>query len=163
MEIIQQPLGDAGPLDRSFPPRLVLHTTEGSHYPGPSIYHGTNPTFTCDVKNRKTYQHCSMDRAAKALIHPPSVETNHANAVQIEIVTFAAHIRELSSGDYAYLRRLILHIDKHHGMGRHFATPWEQARFTVAHWRTFKGVCGHMHVPGNDHVDPGNIDVGKLR
>ena len=29
-------------------------------------------------------------------------------------------------------------------------------------WKAFKGVCGHMHVPENDHGDPGAIDFSAI-
>jgi hypothetical protein len=165
MEIIQQPLGDAGPLNRSFPPRVTLHTTEGAHYPGTSIYHGTHPTFTCDFKRRKTYQHCGLDRCAEALMHPAGVvETNRANNVQIELVGFSSQVREWSDDDYRYIHRLLLHIHRHgHHFRWHTAFPWGQARFSQAHWARFNGICGHRHVPGNDHTDPGNIKTRKLK
>lgn len=34
-------------------------------------------------------------------------------------------------------------------------------RMTPAAWRKFTGVCGHMHVPENDHGDPGDIDIAR--
>jgi LysM repeat protein len=33
---------------------------------------------------------------------------------------------------------------------------------TFAQWLRFRGVCGHQHVPENDHRDPGAIDINKL-
>lgn len=36
------------------------------------------------------------------------------------------------------------------------------ARFSFAEWNAFAGVCGHMHVPENDHGDPGSIDFNRL-
>jgi hypothetical protein len=31
-----------------------------------------------------------------------------------------------------------------------------------AQWQGFSGVCGHMHVPENDHGDPGAIDFPRI-
>jgi hypothetical protein len=36
------------------------------------------------------------------------------------------------------------------------------ARMTFAQWDAFKGVCGHQHVPENDHGDPGSLPFAKL-
>lgn len=155
--LTKQMLGDAGRLDRSYGARVILHTTEGGSYPGPHIYHDTHPTFTCDIKKRRTYQHTGVDRCAMALEnHSGGVETNRANAVQIEIVGFTAEAGHWTDGDYAYLHSLLVHIrNAGHPFRWHCATPWAQRRFTLPHWRKFNGICGHMHVPENKHTDPG--------
>jgi hypothetical protein len=175
--LIQQRIEDSGPFSPGYAPKIVLHTTEGAHYPGPSLYHGTNPTFTCDVKRRRTYQHCDIHRAALALEnHPGGVETNHARAVQIEIVGFTAvatarhygaehmAVEKFTHEDYAYLKSLLEHIHKEgHPAHLAHANPWGQRRFSEHHWRDFNGVCGHMHVPENSHVDPGtHIHIDQL-
>ncbi|EFE65746.1 predicted protein [Streptomyces viridosporus ATCC 14672] len=36
------------------------------------------------------------------------------------------------------------------------------ARMTFAQWRTFKGWCGHQHVPENDHGDPGAMNFARV-
>lgn len=36
------------------------------------------------------------------------------------------------------------------------------ARMSYAEWNGFRGICGHMHVPENDHGDPGNLDINTL-
>lgn len=36
------------------------------------------------------------------------------------------------------------------------------ARMTFAQWNAFKGICGHQHVPENDHGDPGALPFTKL-
>ncbi|WP_225811346.1 hypothetical protein [Streptomyces spinosus] len=36
------------------------------------------------------------------------------------------------------------------------------ARMSFAAWESFKGVCGHQHVPENDHGDPGSLPFAKL-
>lgn len=36
------------------------------------------------------------------------------------------------------------------------------ARMTFSQWRSFRGVCGHQHVPENSHGDPGALDVAAL-
>lgn len=36
------------------------------------------------------------------------------------------------------------------------------ARMSFAQWRSFKGWCGHQHVPENDHGDPGSMDFARV-
>ena len=36
------------------------------------------------------------------------------------------------------------------------------ARMSFAAWNSFKGICGHQHVPENDHGDPGALPFTKL-
>lgn len=36
------------------------------------------------------------------------------------------------------------------------------ARMSFTAWNSFKGVCGHQHVPENDHGDPGSLPFAKL-
>jgi hypothetical protein len=35
-------------------------------------------------------------------------------------------------------------------------------RMSYHEWLSFKGICGHQHVPENSHVDPGLIDIDWL-
>lgn len=35
-------------------------------------------------------------------------------------------------------------------------------RLSGSAWQTYRGVCGHMHVPENSHGDPGNIPIGSI-
>lgn len=36
------------------------------------------------------------------------------------------------------------------------------ARMTQSAWRSFKGWCGHQHVPENDHGDPGSMNFARV-
>ncbi|WP_193777777.1 hypothetical protein [Streptomyces sp. E5N298] len=36
------------------------------------------------------------------------------------------------------------------------------ARMSMTAWRSFKGWCGHQHVPENDHGDPGSLDFARV-
>ncbi|MEU1496978.1 hypothetical protein [Streptomyces sp. NPDC005732] len=36
------------------------------------------------------------------------------------------------------------------------------ARMSFASWNSFKGICGHQHVPENDHGDPGSLPFATL-
>lgn len=153
---IRQPLGDAGPYTGGAA-KIVWHTTEGDFYPGPGLYNGTNPHFTCDFKRRRVYQHVPLSRASKALMHPSGTgETNHDNCVQIELVGKAAQSGTWTKEDYAFITVLARWIEANHSVARRtivsFAKP---VRLSWSNWHLSGGHCGHVHVPSNDHTDPG--------
>lgn len=155
-DAVRQPLGDSGPYTGG-QPKLLWHTTEGDSYPGPQIYNGTNPHFTCDFKRRKLYQHTPISRASKALAHPAGTgETNHDNVVQVELVGRAAQSGSWTRDDYAYIAELARWIEASHGVPRRsgvsFAKP---VRLPWVVWHEYAGHCGHVHAPANDHTDPG--------
>lgn len=35
-------------------------------------------------------------------------------------------------------------------------------RMSVDEWKAFSGWCGHQHVPGETHWDPGGIDIDAI-
>lgn len=153
---IRQPLGDSGPYTGGAA-KLLWHTTEGDTYPGPFIYNGTNPHFTCDFKRRRVYQHVPISRASKALLHPAGTgETNHDNVVQVELVGRAAQSGTWTKEDYAFIATLARWIEVNHGVQRKaivsFAKP---VRLSWSNWHLSSGHCGHVHAPFNDHTDPG--------
>lgn len=160
---IRQALPDAGPFTGGGR-KLVWHTTEGSSYPGTSLYHGTCPHFTCDVKRRRLFQHVALSRAAKALEHPPGTgETNHDHAIQVELVGFAAQTGGWTDGDYAFIASLARFIEHNADVPRRAVTPWNRVRLSWPAWHSFSGHCGHMHVPANSHTDPGkSFQIGKV-
>jgi hypothetical protein len=118
--------------------------------------------------------------------------TNTANVFQIELVgtcdpahatTWTIGGRTLRAGvDYVYwpaapdwalrgLADLMRWLRDNHGIpltsGLTFkAYPGSYGangvRMNQDQWSRFKGWCGHMHVPQNDHGDPGNIDINRV-
>lgn len=42
------------------------------------------------------------------------------------------------------------------------ANPSRWARMTPRTWDSFRGVCGHQHVPENVHGDPGDLDIARV-
>lgn len=144
--------------------KLVWHTTEGSSIEGAvGAYRasGSAPHFTIYVSKlgvRTLYQHLPINRAATALAHPSGPDTNRANAIQVEIVGFAAESGKWSRATYFYLYWLARWCNKH------FAVPMRSAPGVVwSHPRRLSGQAffdasghvGHCHAPGNDHTDPG--------
>lgn len=180
----------------------VVHTTEGRSLPS---YNGgaMAPTVTGmpNIKGRtiRWYQHYDVDESARALANKlGGVETNTANAFQIELVgTCDDKYRTTWSGakagvDYLHwptapdwalveVAWLVKWLNQNHGIPLTCVKDWlaygkdsrrpgitpasygaSPARMTFAQWRSFKGWCGHQHVPENDHGDPGSMDFARV-
>lgn len=162
------------------PPRGCLHTTEGASLPA---YSGgaVAPHFTVDVdlaaKTTRVWQHFDTARPARALVHT-STQTNNANCIQVELVgtcvlggpgLFWPQAPQWAIDGAA---RLMRWIEADRGIPRTAtARPWltypqsygqTLARMTDAEWLGFTGWCGHLHVPTNQHGDPGNLPIAAL-
>lgn len=168
---------------------VVLHTTEGTSLP--SYGGGTSapnltavPNFT--DKRLDWYQHFDIDVSSRALVNlAGGVETNTLNVCQVELVGTcdpASHKKwgstqhifwpdapEWALADLADFLRW-MHVQ--HGMPLSGPAKWPAypssyangggQRMATATWKSFEGVCGHMHVPENTHGDPGAIDFATL-
>lgn len=160
------------------PRRLVLHTTEGSTIAGAVAAYkakGVPPHVTADPRRRERHQHVPVDRAAYALKNlAGGVETNRQGAVQVEIVGRASAISDLSHDDLAWLGTDVVHpLQQATGFALNhpvfvgpdagtIATRTAKQRFTFDAWSAFDGICGHQHIPENDHWDPGPIDISTI-
>ncbi|MYX26727.1 N-acetylmuramoyl-L-alanine amidase [Streptomyces sp. SID8381] len=174
------------------PNTLVLHTTEGtsvvSYSNGAEAPNLTAlPNF--GMKKFDIYQHFALNRSARALVNKSGgVQTNTCNVVQVELVGSCdpAHKKtwgKLKAGiDYVYwpdapewaydaLADLIAWMHTNLGIPLSGPSEWPaypssygatSARMTFAEWNAFRGICGHLHVPENDHGDPGNIPFAKI-
>jgi hypothetical protein len=150
--------------------KIVHHTTEGSSYTGArSAYEKTGalPHFTDTFENGayRVWQHLPIDQAATALKHPSGTpETNRANAVQIEHVGFAGRAHDFPDGYLLGIATLCRWIESERGVPRSapFAFGPGAPRLSWEQWESFGGHFGHCHVPGNDHWDPGALDVGHI-
>lgn len=138
------------------------------------------------------FQHFRFDSSARALRNlPGGVETNTLNVGQVELVGTCdpnTRVRWVEAGlvqdvDFVFwpsapawakrdLARFLAWAHDQHGVPLTGPTLWPayptsyanggKQRMTAAAWSDFKGVCGHMHVPENDHGDPGAIDFAEL-
>lgn len=157
----------------SYPPRLVLHTTEGSGTVQSlaSFYRSSTywPHFTADLFRKQIAQHIPLSRGARALSHTTATETNNANCIQVEIIGRASEAASWPADQVDWLGRALapamdaLGIQRSGpafvggGAGLHAAQ-----RMSETAWRAFNGVCGHQHVPENDHWDPGAFDLARF-
>lgn len=156
--------------------KLVLHTTEGTSAEGAiGAYRAALswPHFTVDCQRRRKIQHLELISAARSLLHPTgTVETNRANAVQIELVGFASDTPNWAKVDLQWFATDVLAPIRAvcpFGLvaARFVAYPASAGtgasqRFTDVDWINFSGICGHEHVPHNDHGDPGLIDTTTI-
>lgn len=170
---------------------VVLHTTEGRNLPDYGGG-GSAPNLTAvpdfAAKRLKWFQHFDIDRSSRALRNlAGGVTTNTNNVVQVELVgtcdpvTHAAwvkagydHIYWPEAPDWALndVADFLAWAHAQHGVPLVGPSKWPAyptsyangggQRMAHATWNAFKGVCGHMHVPENDHGDPGSINFPEL-
>jgi hypothetical protein len=165
--------GDAMP----HPNVIVLHTTEGNSFPS---YGGGGmaPTFT--IKGGEVHQHFYANHSARALMNKAGgVETNTLNAVQIELVGTCSkggpglYWPDASDADLAALVDLVDWLTDTYPIPLvSTSKPWlsypssygskNGQRMSFDEWEGFSGLCGHQHVPENDHGDPGNFPIKRL-
>lgn len=157
---------------------VVLHTTEGSSWPG---YSGgaLAPTFTYDATSGVIRQHFPVNMSARALVHPPGVPTNTLNVVQIEIIGTCAkggpgiYWPAATDAQLAGLVDLLRWLNTEWSIPLVSTTkPWTSypasyglqapQRMSANEWLNFTGVCGHQHVYGNEHGDPGDFPAQRL-
>ncbi len=161
----------------SAPWRLVLHTTETVGLPAyrsrtnPNSYIPPHITIRRpSAGGRHVWQHRYFDQSAAALLNPGNCETNHRRALQIEILGYAKDSQSWPTEDYAFLAEVVDWFHDHFGIQLTYPTaygsdaygPNSRARMTCATWAAYDGVCGHQHVPGNAHWDPGRLDWDRL-
>ncbi|WP_327424330.1 peptidoglycan-binding protein [Streptomyces sp. NBC_01230] len=156
---------------------IVLHTTEGGSFPSYGGG-GSAPTFT--VKGKEVHQHFYANHSARALVNKSGgVETNTLNVIQIELVGTCdkggpgLYWPDAKDSDLAGLVDLIDWLTDTYDVPLvSTSKPWlsypssygsaRGQRMSFAEWNSFKGICGHQHVPENDHGDPGNFPIKRL-
>jgi len=170
--------GQSGGSYIGVPPKLVVHTTETVGLPS---YAGgaSAPHITYDPNTRQFTQHTDLNTAARALRNEAGgVETNRANAYQLEVICYSAkHIADQSPSrlwvgdleDTAYddIRDLAGFLNIPLVWPGHQALSYAEAnapgfRMAGSDWLDFHGIVGHQHVPENTHWDPGAFDWTRL-
>jgi hypothetical protein len=170
-EVMAPPVN--GPVYLPLPWRGVLHTTEGGGIDGAlATFRATNfwPTLTIEPNTFRVVQHYTLSRGARALSDHATPE-NAARCVQIEIVGFAAQSPTWAPEKLAFIREVMRSIEDLVPIPRQSGLAFRDAagvagtpghRLTVEQWKRFSGWCGHQHVPGESHWDPGAIDIDTL-
>jgi hypothetical protein len=162
------------------PTKIAWHTTEGFGLPSyPSQYEPHFTVVPAAGKGVAVYQHIAVTRAAYALKHTGSAPTNGAHAIQIELAgTCDPHGPKGAyywpEADDTVLRALWAQVGK--PLADAFDVPLTAptfkpypasadangVRFTDSQWLAWSGHCGHQHIPGNDHGDPGAFPWDRL-
>lgn len=171
---IDAPANRAGGSFIGVAPKVVLHTVEGKgrYTYDPSSYYG-NPYWPhATIDGAGIHQHLPIDVSAFALANSAGgAETNRANAIQCEILWFAAEIEDLPDDIMGHLADWVGWVLVQTGAPLYFAefrgdgSYGEDApqRLGAREWLDFTGICGHQHVPENDHWDPGAFPVDRLK
>ncbi|MFJ2745288.1 peptidoglycan-binding protein [Streptomyces sp. NPDC087440] len=184
--------GDQYTGDLMDPNALVVHTTEGPtlvSYGNGSSAPNITARPNIPQKRLEWVQHFAFDRSARALVNQPGgVETNTNNVIQLELIGTCDPKHRLTWGklkagiDYIYwpaapdwalddLAVFFAWQHKNNGIPLVAPTEWPAypssygnttARMTFSEWNAFKGICGHLHAPENNHGDPGNIPIQRL-
>lgn len=152
-------------------PKIVHHITGGGTYAGAFATYaktGSLPHFTTSFEGGtfRVWQHLPLDTAATALKHdPPTLpQTNRARAIQIEhVVPSIDAVHFLPPGFYDGVAVLCRWIEAAFGVERRAPYPFlNPHRLSWDQWAYASGHLGHCHVPGNDHPDPGPIDIAHI-
>lgn len=176
---IRRDLRKVNPRVASAPARLVIHTTETASGSAKRLAekHRNPPQLWADPKTEELYQVLPLDKVARALRHPSGTpETNHmGHCVQLEIIGRAATSHTWPDSWLKWLAKdvikpacelmsISLDFLQTHGEGEGIvlASTSSPIRMSWDEWRAFGGICGHQHVPGNDHWDPGRLDVARI-
>jgi len=168
--------GNSGfPFAAGQPTKIILHSTEGTNWPsydcGPGCggQYNTAPHFTIDVVTKEIHQHFPLTVMAGATV------AGDQQSIQIEIKGFsrktqdsinlantypAYDLQKYSDEQWDYLVVLLRAINRFTGIPLTVSPPVDfsnPTRISTAQFDSYRGVLGHMHITGDDHVDPGDI------
>ena len=160
--------------------KILLHSTEGYGSSGDSVKTVFAPTtssatstpssfapnFTVDMKNRKVFQHYSINKTSGAIKSHDDIA-----GIQIEIMGFTGdettggewNLRQegnFSDEDWDYLAKLIIAISEEIGSeldGSSLDWTDDNKKLSVSEMTSYNGIMGHMHAADNDHADPKDI------
>lgn len=165
---------------------LVLHTTEGVGWPS---YDGgaKAPNITAlpifALRKLELRGHFPLGMSSRALRNlAGGVQTNQraGGVVQLELIGTSSRTVEQAwklagrrrNVDYIYwpeapdwalqgLARIVAELHAQWELPL-LAANFAGDRLGANAWQSFDGICGHMHVPENDHSDPGAIDGQRI-
>ncbi len=169
--------------------KLLLHTTETGGFPS---YDGgaKAPTLTYHPVKHTWRQHFKINQSSRALRDPDFtvVKENRANVVQVEIVCACdavkakkddiLDVRDLDERALRDLGEFASWLHQQWGLPLMLTPDWlpfpqsggnSKVRMNGPEYAAFKGILGHQHAPagkgedkGNDHGDPGALDVQSI-
>lgn len=148
--------------------KIVWHTTEGSGIDGADSAlraNGAEPHFLLDSQSGRLIQYVGLRSASRSLRHPAGTpDTNRAGCIQIELVGFAAHTQNWSSLQLKRCAALVCLIEHRVKVPRRAPRMFAPGvpRVEGHAFVSASGHFGHMHVPGNDHWDPGKLPIQRI-
>lgn len=164
-----------GPYDRSDHPKLCWHTTEGASLAGAeTAFYPYPPHLGVDPDTGACHQYIDLDRRAYSL---GNSDAEDSYVIQVEVVGYAAESHDWPPARLAWLgdqvaRPVQLAVgvppviapQGFHGQGEGIilASASSPIRMTLGEWDDFAGHVGHQHCPGDDHWDPGRLDVAAI-
>lgn len=167
----QAPLEDAGDFTGGGN-KWVWHTTESPWFTVDSMYRTLRdkraaPHFViggrAGLLHPVVIQMVALNQAGRALGNDSGdgFQTNRADCIQVEICWSAALASEFRNWHYKAFANLVRLVNRAADdnrevprfIARRFSNP---ERFSDAGFVAAEGHCGHMHVPDNDHTDPGS-------
>jgi hypothetical protein len=164
------------PYDELNDPKALLHTTEGTSVDGAvQAYRSYPPQLIVDPARKRKVQHIPLNRAGYALWNE---DADDSLCYQVEIVGYASQSHLWSDEVLRWLGEELarpLHeyggvpyVVVWKGFRRDGEMPYALAsassplRLTQAELDAFSGFLGHQHVPGDEHWDPGGLNVGRI-
>lgn len=169
-------LGDGsigGAMDSpSAPGRTVWHTTESGHgdvsFKNVGDYLrsiGAEPHILYDPTTDRLGQYGPLNESARALKNDGVTRTNRTGRVCIQIEVLARASVPFTGywkpgPNFRALMRAIRSWGVPDAWPGGGCAPGASRNRTT--WATKGGHYGHCHVPGNDHWDPGNIDISAI-
>jgi len=162
-----------GTYDRHDNPKLVWHTTEGNSLAGAeAAFARYPPHIGVDPVTGEKHQYIDLDRSAYSLGHS---DAEDSFAIQVEVVGRASESWAWSSERLVWLGENVvapvadavgvpdLALPFYgEGSGYVLASPDSPVRLTLGDWDNFAGHVGHQHCPGDDHWDPGALDITAI-
>ena len=152
--------------------KLILHTTETRPEWGvPSYPYPPHLTINLDAPDQ-LWQHVTGSKGAYAMKSAnPSPNYQMGRTYQVEHLGYAGDTPSASQEWYDSLAREVVWFHRNKDVPLTFAPVWEDGsaygnwdgRMGADEFAAFSGVCGHQHAFGNDHWDPGRLNIPRLK
>ena len=164
------------PYDEWDDPKALLHMTQGTSIGGAvQAYKAYPPHTIVNPFNREKAQHIPLNRAAYALWN---ADADDSRCYQVEIVGYSENAPNLSDAELKWLgEEVLLPLHEYGGVplvvvwkgfkapsdvNYMLATSASPLRLTQAELDSFAGILGHQHIPGDNHWDPGGLNVPRM-
>jgi len=162
-----------GPYDQTDNPKLCWHTTEGATLAGAeTAFWSYPPHLGVDPSTGERHQYIPLDRRAYSL---GNSDAEDSYCIQVEVVGRADQSHTWSDDRLEWLAVNVVRpvadtvgvpavalMFYGEGDGYILASPDSPIRLSLADWDAYSGHVGHQHCPGDDHWDPGRLDLAAI-